>query len=165
MSSTLASALRPLLRTAAGVLLLGIASCAQLPPTAAVTVPPIPAGDARVWFYRDLGPYDGLGTPFIRMNETIVAISEPGGASYRDVLPGQYHITVDSYGRDFNQSKEVYLFPGQSLYVKIVSLRDWVSAGGGRIGNGYERDTFYVWLIPPEVAQSDVARSSFYGGS
>jgi hypothetical protein len=27
------------------------------------------------------------------------------------------------------------------------------------------RDTFYVWQIPPEVAQGDVARSQFLGGS
>jgi hypothetical protein len=26
------------------------------------------------------------------------------------------------------------------------------------------RDTFYVWLIPPEIARADVARSAFYGG-
>jgi len=26
------------------------------------------------------------------------------------------------------------------------------------------KDTFYVWLIPPEVARADVARSVFYGG-
>ena len=74
--STVSSRLLP--RTAAGLLLLAIAGCASLPPTAAVTVPPIPAGEARVWFYRDPGPYDGLGTPYIRMNEAIVGISQPG---------------------------------------------------------------------------------------
>jgi hypothetical protein len=34
--------------------------------------------------------------------------------------------------------------------------------GGG--GGSYMKDTFYVWLIPPEVARADVARSAFYGG-
>jgi hypothetical protein len=156
---------RRLLLLAARSLLLAIVSCAQLPPTAAVAVPPIPTGKARAWFYRDPGPYDCVGTPHIRMNEAIAAISQIGGASYRDVPPGQYLITVDSYGRDFNQFRQVYLFPGQQTYFKILCLRNWISGGGARDGGGYQRDTFYVWDIPPEIAQGDVARSRFYGGS
>ena len=151
------------------LLLLAVAACAQQPSTASVTIPPIPRGEARVWFYRPADAYDSLLTPYIRMNEGIVAISEPGGASYRDVPAGQYHITVDSYGKDFNQDKDVALVPGRELYVKIVSLRDWI-AGGGNGGSGeggggsYTKDTFYVWLIPPEVARAEVARSAFHGG-
>jgi hypothetical protein len=100
------------------------------------------------------------------MNDAIVGISEPGGASYRNVPAGPYHIAVDSYGKDFNQDKNVQLAPGQELYVKIVSLRNWISGGGGsENGSGeYARDTFYVWLIPPEIARADVARSAFNGG-
>jgi hypothetical protein len=154
---------RGLLHTSGGLLLLAMASCAQLPPTMSVAIPPIPSGAARVWFYRDGGPYDGAGTPYLRMNEAIVGVSQPEGALYRDVAPGQYHVTVDSYGRDFNQSRWVYLYPGQQAYFKIVSLRNWIS-GGGRDAGGYQRDTFYVWEIAPEVAQADVARSRFYGG-
>ena len=153
-----------LLTAGAGPLLLAIASCAPLPPTVVVAVPPVPAGEARVWFYRDLGPYDGLGTPFLRMNGAIVGVSEPGGALYRDVAPGQYHVTVDNYLGDFNSTREVYLFPGQQSYFKIVSLKNWI-AGGNRFGSDFHRDTFYVREIPPEVAQGDVARSQFYGGS
>jgi len=96
------------------------------------------------------------------MNEAIVGVSEPQGALYRDVAPGQYHITVDSYGKDFNQSRDVYLFAGQQAYFKIVSLRNWIACGGRR--NDCQRDTFYVWEIPPEIAQGDVARGQFYGG-
>ena len=36
-----------------GVLLVAMAGCAQQPVTAAVSIPPIPAGEARIWFYRD----------------------------------------------------------------------------------------------------------------
>jgi hypothetical protein len=151
-----------------GVLSLTAAGCTELPRTAAVTVPPIRPGEARVWFYRNGGPYDGVGTPYLRMNEAIVGVSEPGGASYRDVPAGPYHITVDSYGKDFNQDKNVQLAAGQELYVKIVSLRAWIVGGGGggegSGGSDYARDTFYVWLIPPEIARADVARSAFYGG-
>jgi hypothetical protein len=154
---------RRLLTTGAGLLLLTTTSCAPLPPTAAVAVPAIPAGQARAWFYRDPGPYDCIGTPYIRMNEAIVGVSQIGGASYRDVLPGQYLVTVDSYLTAPEQTRNVYLFPGQQAYFKVLCLRNWI-IGGGREGAGFQRDTFYVWQMPPEVAQGDVARSQFYGG-
>jgi hypothetical protein len=99
------------------------------------------------------------------MNQAIVAVSQIGGASYRDVPPGQYFVTVDSYLTAPDQTRNVYLFPGQQTYFKIVCLRNWVSGGGIRNDSGYMRDMFYVWDIPPEIAQGDVARSWFYGGS
>jgi hypothetical protein len=160
MPSLSIAAFRPLL-----LLLLAMEGCASLPPTAAVAVPPIPAGEARVWFYRDPGPYNGTETPYIRMNEGIVAVSEPGGASYRDVPPGQYHIAVDNYLGDFNSTRDVYLYPGQQYYFKVVTLSNWIAGGGGRNDNGFQRTTFYVWQIPPELAQGDVGRSQYYGGS
>src|SRR6516162_97952 len=118
-------------RAIAGILLLAATACVQSPPPiASLTIPPIPAGDARVWFYRPIDAYDSMATPYHRMNDAIVAISVPKGASYRDVPAGPYHITVDSYGKDFNQDKNVQLAAGQELYVKIVSLRDWVPTSG-----------------------------------
>jgi hypothetical protein len=154
----------------AAILLLAVAACAQLPTTASVTIPPIPPGEARVWFYRPMDFNEGLNTPYIRMNDGIVAVSQPGGASYRDVPAGPYHIAVDSYLNDPSQDQNVSLVAGQELYVKVVSLREWATGGaggGGDMGGGggsYNKDTFYVWLIPPEVARADVARSAFYGG-
>ena len=77
-------------------------------------------------------------------------------AFYRDVPPGHYHIAPQSFGRDFNQDKDVDLTPGQQLFVKIVSLESWgVSVSGSR---KIQRDTFYAWLIPQEVAQVEIAR-------
>ena len=156
---------RRLLHTGTSLLLLAIAGCTSLPPTALVAIPPIPAGEARAWFYRDPGPYDCLGTPYIRMNEAIVGVSQIGGASYRDVLPGQYLVSTDNYLGDFNSTRQAYLFPGQQAYFKVLCLANWITGGGGRNDSGYARDTFYVWEIPPEVAQGDVARSQIYGGS
>jgi hypothetical protein len=151
----------------AAILLLATAACSELPKTASVAIPPIPAGDARVWFYRPIDAYDSMATPFIRMNDAIVATSMPNGASYRDVPAGPYHITVDSYGKDFNQDKNVQLAAGQELFVEIVSLRSWVPTGaaGDESGGGgdFGRNTFYVWLIPADKARGEVARSAFYG--
>jgi hypothetical protein len=150
------------------ILLLGIAACAGPPMTASVAMPPIPAGAARVWFYRPVDAYDSLTTPYIRINDAIVGISVPNGASYRDVPAGQYHISVDSYLNFPQQDQNVTLTTGQEVYVKVVSFRSWIQGGGnggsGEGGGGdYSRDTFYVYLIPPEIARTDVAHSAFYG--
>ena len=154
--------------TFVAILLLATTACVTSPPPiASVTIPPIPAGAARVWFYRPIDAYDSMATPYIRLNDAIVATSMPNGASYRDVPAGPYHITVDSYGKDFNQDKNVQLAAGQELYVEIVSLRSWVPVGtaGDASGGGgdYGRNTFYVWLIPAETARGVVARAVFYG--
>jgi hypothetical protein len=47
----------------------------------------------------------------------------------------------------------VDLTPGQQLYVKILSSQSWDGACRDCV-----RDTFYAWLIPPEVAQVEIGR-------
>jgi hypothetical protein len=170
MSNNLTMRPRLLLPTGALLLLLALAACASPPMTASVSIPPIPAGAARVWFYRPVDAYDSLSTPYIRMNDAIVGVSLPNGASYRDVAAGQYHISVDSYLDSPQQDQNVTLAPGQEAYVKVISQRSWIQGGagggggdGGGGGGEYAKDTFYVWLIPPEVARADVAHSAFYG--
>ena len=93
------------------------------------------------------------------MNEAIVGISEQGGAFYRDVPAGSYHITVESYGRDLYQFEDVALAPGQQQYVKVLSLRSWVQSQ-----RNFGRDTFYAAIIPPEFAQVEVSHYPFLGG-
>ena len=122
---------RRLRRAGAFLLLLTVAACAQPPLTASVTMPPIPAGEARVWFYRPVDAYDSLSTPYIRMNDAIVGISVPNGASYRDVAAGQYHISVDSYLDSPQQDQNVTLASGQEVHVKVISQRSWIQGGGG----------------------------------
>jgi hypothetical protein len=144
---------------AALVLLAG--GCTHPPVTASITVPPVPAGEARIWFYRDNEPYAGKGRPAIAANGLYVGIAELGGAFYRDFPPGHYHVTVETYGVDSNQTTDLDLAAGQQAYVKIVSNPEWVR---GAL-SGYERPTFYAWHIPNEVAQAAAANLAFYGGS
>jgi hypothetical protein len=151
-----------LARGAQGVFLLAIAGCAQMAATALVTIPPIPAGESRIWFYRAADIYTGKGLPAIAANGGYVGQAELGGAFYRDVPPGHYLVTVQTVGVDVNQSANFDLASGHEAYVKIVSLPSW-DTGGDR--NEWERPTFYAWLIPNQVAQADVAHLSFYGGS
>ncbi len=167
---TILTALSHRLRHAgAGVVLLAAASCAPLPPIASVTGPPIPAGEARVWIYRVAGPYDSHARPYIRMNNGVVAISEPRGALYRDLPPGHYHVSVDSYLTELNQTRDVDLTPGQQVYLKVVAS-EFACSGGGAGGEGdggggtCTRENFYVWPVSSEDAQGEVARSPFLGG-
>ncbi|HEX4185062.1 MAG TPA: hypothetical protein VHY78_04310 [Stellaceae bacterium] len=70
--------------------------------------------------------------------------------------------TSDERG-DFNQDRNVDLAPGQQLYVKIVSLDSWgVSVSGSK---NIARDAFYAWVIPPEVAQAEIARDRRHAAS
>jgi hypothetical protein len=138
-----------------------VASCVQLPPTSSVAIPPIPAGEARLWFYRDGGPREMQERPYLRLNGQIAGISEPNGAFYRHVAPGHYAVTVDSYLSTYvNQFADIDLAAGQEAYVKVLSQEQWV---GGDVGGG-DVENFYTQVIPAEVAQADAARRPFYGG-
>jgi hypothetical protein len=140
---------------ASGLLLI-MTGCAQPTATVPAVAPPLPSGQARVWFYRLWEPSESFNFALLDMNGSYVGAVENGGAFYRDVSPGHYRIAPQSFGRDFNQDRNVDLTPGQQLYVKIVSLDSWgVSVSASK---NIARDAFYAWVIPPEVAQAEIAR-------
>jgi hypothetical protein len=136
--------------------------CAQAPGMAAAAVPPIPPGQARVWFYREFIPSESLNMTEVRMNGAYAGYSQLGGAFYRDVPPGQYLVTVASWGVDVNQSAVVALVPGQEAFIKVESLRAWSELG---VRNNAARDTFYARLIPPQIARVEMSQSTYQGGS
>ena len=135
-------------------LLLIATGCAARAPVAEA---PIPAGEARIWLYRPWEPSESLNLANIDVNGSYFGSVQNGGALYRDVPPGHYHIAPQSYGSDFNQDKDLDLVSGQQAYIKVVSLRAWVLGVGGD-ESSFDRDTFYAWLIPPDVAQAEIAR-------
>lgn len=136
--------------------LLLIAGCVESTSTAPATTPPIPSGQARVWFYRPWEPSESLDLAPIDMNGGYVGAVANGSAFYRDVPPGHYHIAPESFGRDVNQDRNVDLAAGQQIYVRIVSLESWGSSVSGC--KNCARDAFYAWLIPPEIAQGEIPR-------
>ena len=149
-------------RSPATALLLVAANCAQLPPTNSVAIPPVPAGEARLWVYRDGGPRETQERPYLRLNGQIAGISEPNGAFYRDVAPGHYTVAVDSYlSSYFNQFAAIDLAAGEEAFVEVLSQGQWV---GGEVG-GSDVENFYTRVIPAEAARADAARRPFYGGS
>jgi Protein of unknown function (DUF2846) len=148
----------------AGVLgLTALFGCARNPVLGSVLVPPIPAGEARLWFYRLYIPSETLNMTKVSMNGAYAGYSQLGGAFYRDVPPGVYHIEVESYGKDFNQSTNIALAAGQEAYVRVESLRSWSTDYG--MGRTIGRDTFYARLILPQIARAEIAQSFFDGGS
>ena len=125
-----------------------------------MAIPPIPAGDSRLWFYRDHEPYETHQRPYLRLNGQIVGVSEPSGAFHRDAAPGHYIVTVDSYlSSDFGQFAEIDLVARQEAFVKVLSQAQKV--GGERAA----RENFYTRVVPAEVARAAVARLRFYGGN
>jgi Protein of unknown function (DUF2846) len=143
---------RKWLRWTSGLLLIA-AGCAGPPGPTVASTPAVPQGQARIWFYRVWEPSESLNLANIDVNGAYFGTVANGSAFYRDVAPGHYHIAPVTYNRDFNQNKDVDLAPGQQAYVKILSLRNWDGAC-----RHCSRDTFYAWLILPEIAQSEIAR-------
>ena len=73
----------------ASALLLIATGCAARAP---VTETPIPAGQARIWFYRNWQPSESLNLANIDVNGSYFGSVANGSAFYRDVPAGHYHI-------------------------------------------------------------------------
>jgi hypothetical protein len=143
-------------------LFLVLASCAPLPPTSSVVIPPIPAGAARIWIYRNDGPYESSDRPYLRFNGQVAGIVEPNGTFYRDLPPGYYVVTVDSYGVPFpNQFAGADLAAGQTAFVKVLSMREKVGGGEYIV----TRARFFTQLFPGDAARAAIAATPFYGSN
>ena len=165
MKTILAAFARCFVPLAAAFLLVMTANAHSEPaPTGPTQIPPIAAGHARIWIYRGYLPSESLNMATVRINGAVTgyALAE-GGSFYRDVPPGRYLVTVDSFGRDTNQSADLALSPGQEAYIKIETLSSWSSYGGER--TSIQRDTFYARPISPQLAQHEMAYLPYYGGS
>jgi hypothetical protein len=141
-------------------LLLFPTHCSQASPTSSAVIAPVPPGAARIWIYRNDGPYEAQQRPYMWLNGGIAGIVEPNGAMYRDVPPGQYTVILDSYGVPYpNQFAEFNLGAGQEAFVKVLSMREKV---GGEFGVG-NRTRFFTQLFPADAARAAISITPFYG--
>jgi len=58
--------------------------------------PPVPPGQSRVWFVRQLLPGSIMTPPTVYVNGAPIARSAQGTAFYRDFTPGRYAFTVEN---------------------------------------------------------------------
>jgi hypothetical protein len=145
-----------LLLWASGLLLI-LVGCAGAGGSAqvAAVAPPVPAGQARIWFYRAWEPSESLNLANVEVNGAYFGSVANGSAFYRDIPPGRYHAPA-SFIPNSRQDTNVELAPGQQGYVKIVSLSAWGS--DNTAAKNIDRDAFWAWLIPPQIAQAEMAR-------
>jgi len=131
---------------AAGLLLmLSAAACATSPAPQVAAPPP---GQARIWFYRLWDPSESLNVANIDVNGVYVGSVEPGGAFYRDVTPGVYHIVPQNQYLDYNQNTNVAVVPG---FIAVLDLSSWANAVSGA-QRSVHRDSWYARLVPPQYA-------------
>jgi hypothetical protein len=152
------------LRRLALLLALVLTACAPPgPPFASVaaTLPPVPPGAARIYFYRLLEPYETLAQSTVYLNDRPVATSEIGAAFYRDVAPGQYVIRVRSFMRYPNDTATVVPAPGQVLFARIDSHKGWTTCGYNESGCF---EAFAVVIVDPRLAQDEMHDLRFIPG-
>ena len=151
------------MRGAVLLLVLALAGCvAEGPPFASVagSLPPVPPGEARIFIYRWLEPYETLSWTEAFLNGRPIGDTRPGTVLYRDVPQGVYTISVHSEGAYPNQFKTVTLRPGNEIYVRVELISSWsVCGGGGLTGGGAEGcwDTFVVDVVNPQRAAAEMS--------
>ena len=142
------------------VLLMALLGGCETAPTLRLSdVPPVTAGAARLFFYRDLNPYDPTDWTPVSLNGKPVGESRPGTAFYRDVAPGTYEITVRSEGLYPNQFKTVAVESGNTVFAKIQALRRCDES----VSTSTEV-TFVVTIVDPAVAQGEIGRLRLLAG-
>lgn len=130
-----------------------LAGCAEPQRTAAIPPGPVAANQARIWFYRIYDPSLSRNIANVDLNGAYAASVQPGdGPVFVDVVPGHYHIAPESFGIDTNQTRDVNLAAGQTIYVKILDDPAVISSGDK---TEFQRDTFYTWVVPATVAKAE----------
>jgi hypothetical protein len=150
---------------AGGILVAALAGCTpqQSVSAAGAVAAQVPPSGARIWFYRDYEPSVSQNLAGVLLNGSLAGYAPADGSVfYRDVAPGQYHITAASYGVDVNQDRTIDLAAGQEAFVKILDTDAWTSTGGDT--TAFRRDTFYVSLVPPQIAKGEISGRSLISG-
>jgi len=134
--------------------LLLVAGCAVPQHMASVVPGALPPGQARIWFYRVYDPSLSRNVANVDLNGArAVSVWPADGPAFVDVAPGSYHIAPESFGVDTNQTRDVNLAAGQTIYVKILDDPTMISSGDK---TEFRRDTFYTWLVPATVARAEM---------
>jgi hypothetical protein len=149
-----------LAKAIAVVSLCAIGACTASPPQptfASITLPPVPADKARIFFYRFYQPYESLALSRIYVDRREAAVSVPGEISTLDVVASDHEIYVYSRSDFLDPYKHVALRPGDTLYVRVDAIKNWA-------GDCFaEWPTFVARLVPPEQARAEMAGLRYSG--
>lgn len=115
------------------------------------TLPPIPAGEARIFVYRDYEPYQSLSWVPVFFNGGTIGAVGPGHVLMRDVPPGTYKIEPKSEGLWPDQAKTVRVAAGDSVFAKIESFNSLEDTGASDL-----QTTFVVVLVDPVAAHREI---------
>ena len=121
MNSTLAIP-RPRRALRAGLLAFLLVTAGWAAPSFAANpdqAPPVPAGQSRVWFLRQLLPGTIFTPPTVYVNGAPIARSAEGTAFYRDFTPGQYRFTVENCVPQTGTGQTMMLQPGRQYAIEV----------------------------------------------
>ncbi|HZB93549.1 MAG TPA: DUF2846 domain-containing protein [Stellaceae bacterium] len=140
-------------RTISGLLLAAwLGGCDTATQAVQGPVPPVPAGEARLYFYRDADVYDGTEVTTVSLNGAPTGASGLGTVFYRDVAPGTYRISVSSDKLYPDQDKTVQVGAGSTTFVKVESQPYW-----GQSGWEWQGNTFLVAIVDPAIASEQIS--------
>jgi len=126
-----------------------LASCASGPKfsEAGGSIPPVPAGEGRVYFYRTslLG---AAVQPGIDLNGKHIASCAPGGVSVADAPPGNYEAYVAT---EIEHKLTFALDPGEEKFIRCYISMGFV------VGHGN------LELVDPKEARDDIKDLAFTG--
>ena len=77
--------------------------------------PPVPSGQARVWFLRELVPGTAMHAPMIYVNGEPLSIIPQGVTFYRDLAPGTYSFAIRSCLPSEQTTMTLPLAPGNEF--------------------------------------------------
>jgi hypothetical protein len=118
---------------------------AAVPALAQEAVPPIPAGDARVWIMRILEPGVAPHAPMVTVDGAPMAISAQATMFYRDVPAGMHVFNVENCTGNVPSAQRLNLAPGQEVALQVTQIQDTAPF------DCIPADVFYLSPIPSRL--------------
>jgi len=112
------------------------------------TLPPLKAGEGRIFFYTPAVRFGGDTQPEIKLNGTLVGFAVPSGYFYVDRAAGRYEATgkVPADGRI-----ELPLAAGETKYLRAFAP------------SGFSANAVHFLLVPATEGQADMTGLVYSG--
>ena len=142
----------------AAVLLLSVLGWLAGPALAATPeqAPPIPAGQSRVWFARQLLPGEQFHPPMIYVNGQPISTIGEGTTFYRDFAPGQYAFSVENCLPQPGSGQTITLQPNAQYALQVTQ-------DDNGAWDCVPPQVSYLRQVPPDQALGLLAPLTFMG--